>query len=175
VVSTGFGWIPVTGCPPCGTSHAFEFTRISGDPGWTLTGVASQKNGPDAGDVARFAPQHTKCSGRNRKNNGLAGCGESFFGQPVAVRTKKTVDFWLRRRFSAGQAVGNCPSQTTPSNLPQPASRAAGFPAGPWPGPRKPGGHRLRLEVQPQQVSCQIACTKASLNLGTFGDTDNDR
>jgi hypothetical protein len=53
--------------------------------------VASQKIRPDAGDVASFAPQHTKCSGRNRKNNGLAGCGESFSGQAVTVRTEKTV------------------------------------------------------------------------------------
>ena len=47
--------------------------------------VDSQKNRSDASEVARCAPQHTKCSGRNRKNNELAASGDSFSGQAVSV------------------------------------------------------------------------------------------
>ena len=63
----------------------FDFTKLSGDLGWIPSGVDSQKNRPDASEIARCAPQHTKCSGRNRKNNELAASGDSFSGQAVSV------------------------------------------------------------------------------------------
>ena len=40
--------------------------------GWIPRGVASQKNRSDAGDVPRFAPQHTFSAGKEPENNGLA-------------------------------------------------------------------------------------------------------
>lgn len=47
--------------------------------------VDSQKNRPDASEIARCAPQHTKCTERSHKNNALATGGESFSGQSVGV------------------------------------------------------------------------------------------
>ena len=79
-------WTPESSrYPPAGSSQATDFTTVSGDPGWTPTGVDSQKNHPDAGEIARCAPQHTKRTERNRENNGLAAVGDSFYGQAVGV------------------------------------------------------------------------------------------
>ena len=57
-----------------------DFTMLSGAQGWTPGGVDSQKNRPDASEIPGLAPPNTQCARRNRKNNDLAACGESFCG-----------------------------------------------------------------------------------------------
>lgn len=85
--SSGFcRWTPgASRYPPAGSSYGADFTNISGDLGWIPNGVDSQKNRPDASEIARFASQHTKCTGRNHKNNDFTECGENFSGQAVGV------------------------------------------------------------------------------------------
>ena len=111
-------WIPVDskvdsqapGIHPESTQQAAVIAWLFTVSGWTLTGVDSQKNRPDAGDVARCAPQHTKCTERNRKNNDLAVGGESFPVNRSPFAPKKPSPNAFQRRFSTGQAVGRCPS-----------------------------------------------------------------
>lgn len=92
--------------------------RFQAVRGGLRPGVASQKIGPDASDMPRFAPQHTKCSGRNHKNNGLEASGESFSGQAVIICTEKTVSKHLAEKVFNGTSAGQMPfSQTRVSAL----------------------------------------------------------
>ena len=50
----------------------FVLLWFSADRGWMPAGVASQKTGPVAGDIARFARPYTFGPGRTRKVSGLA-------------------------------------------------------------------------------------------------------
>ena len=86
-------WTPEsTGNPPVESSYLSEFTQVSGDPGWTPTRVASQKNRPAASEMPRFARQHTQCTERNRKINDLAEGGESSHRFSGLHLTEKTVE-----------------------------------------------------------------------------------
>ena len=100
-------WTPEsTGNPPVESSYAADFTKFSGDPGWTPTKVASQKNRPAASEMPRFARQHTKCTERNRKINDLAESGESsnrFSGMHL---TEKTVEIPQSETVFAGAGDG---------------------------------------------------------------------
>ena len=62
--------------------------------GWLPTGVDSQKNRSDAGDMPRLAPQHTFSARKEPENNGLAGLREAARLFPVNRSTfapKETV------------------------------------------------------------------------------------
>ena len=66
-------WIPESSrYPPAEAREVFDFTKISGVPGWTPSGVASQKIGPVASDIPGLAPQHTFPSGKEPYNHSLS-------------------------------------------------------------------------------------------------------
>lgn len=108
-----------------GPARRLILRRFPAVRGGLRPGVASQKISPDASDMPRFARQHTKCTGRNHEINGLAGSGESFYGQPVTACPKKPSLASVRRTLAEGQAVGNCPSRN-PATIPIPIT------VGPW-------------------------------------------
>ena len=56
-------WTPgTTRYPPAESSQVFDFAKVSGDPGWTPTGVDSQKNRPVASEVPGLAPLNKICA-----------------------------------------------------------------------------------------------------------------
>ena len=67
-----------TGCrspavsTPESTSQVLFYCAISAVFGWLPEGVASQKSGPVASDVPRFARQHTFSARKEPENNDLA-------------------------------------------------------------------------------------------------------
>ena len=134
-----------------------DFTMLSGAQGWTPGGVDSQKNRPDASEIPGLAPPNTQYAGRNRKNNGLADSGESFFGQPVTTCPEKPSLQPVRRRFSRGRAVDGCPRELTISNR---SDRLA--------GPRVDSG--VHHGVHPRYAAVPVHAFRRSLvHRGLYG------
>lgn len=86
--------------------------RFQAVRGGLRPGVASQKIGPDASDMPRFARQHTKCTGRNREINGLAGCGEGFCGQPGTACPKNRLPHLFGECFRKAKRWAHAPRAT---------------------------------------------------------------
>ena len=130
-------WTPESSrYPPAGSSQATDFTTVSGDPGWTPTGVDSQKNRSDAGEVARCAPQHTFRPGKEPENNGLAVCLRPARRALAPKKNRLRTGFGERSPRACG---GHLPlANPCPRTRPDPHRRSAGFLSGLWPGPRKP-------------------------------------
>ena len=91
----------------------FDFKKFQSIRGGFRARADSQKNRPDASEIARCAPQHTKCTERNRKNNGLEVGGESFSGQAVTICTEKTVSKRLSEKVFNGASGGQMPLTQT--------------------------------------------------------------
>ena len=129
--------------------------------GGVRTWVDSQKNRPDASEVARCAPpQHTKHTERKSKNNGLAFCGESFSSQPHTTCTEKTVAKRLSEKVLHGASGGQMPlAQTCVLTLPDHHWTPTEFRTGPRGPPEYPARdqHGFDLAHHPEYTDIHSA------------------
>ena len=129
-------WTPDTGSQPGlrkGSSgrrgvrlQEFVLLWFSGECRWMPAGVASQKIGPVAGDIARFARQHTFSAGKEPENNGL-GFSLSSVRSSLAPKNRRHP---------------RTPSTACLSSFEPPWLRS-GFRFGLWGPPRNPSRNRL--------------------------------
>ncbi len=71
-ISLASDWTPESRVStPESTRQAIVITLLFAVQGWIPEGVASQKSGPVASDVPRFAPQHTFSARKEPENKGL--------------------------------------------------------------------------------------------------------
>ena len=86
--STGPGWIPESRVStPESTSQGAVIALLFQIAWWLPAGVASQKSGPVAGDMPRFARQHTFRPEKEPENKDLAAWTPAGPRKPAAVST----------------------------------------------------------------------------------------
>jgi hypothetical protein len=92
----------------CLVLRSFQAFRGGFRAGWTPKKIALT-----LAKLRTAPPQHTKCPGRNRKNNDLAAEGESFSSQPHTICTEKTVSKRFSEKVFSGASGGQMPLPQT--------------------------------------------------------------